>query len=103
MKVKSKIVARYGNECRLKAVATVCLDGKFLVTGVRVADCQKGLTVFMPSREIHTGEYRDICFPITSELYKQIKDSVLEAYARPEEDDPAYGDGFEKEEKTEQA
>lgn len=94
MKVKSKIVARYGDKGRLKAVATVCLDGKFLVTGVRVADCQKGLAVFMPSREIHAGEYRDICFPITSELYKQIKDSVLEAYARPEDDDPVYGDSF---------
>lgn len=94
MKVKSKIVARYGDKGRLKAVATVCLDGKFLVTGVRVADCQKGLAVFMPSREIHAGEYRDICFPITSELYKQIKDNVLEAYARPEDDDLAYGDGF---------
>lgn len=103
MKVKSKIVARYEDKGRLKAVATVCLDGKFLVTGVRVADCQKGLAVFMPSREIQAGEYRDICFPITSELYKQIKDSVLEAYARPEDDDPAYGDGFKTEEKVEQA
>ena len=103
MKVKSKIVSRYEDKGRLKAVATVCLDGKFLVTGVRVADCQKGLAVFMPSREVHAGEYRDICFPITSELYKQIKDSVLGAYARPEDDDPAYGDGFKTEEKVEQA
>ncbi len=102
MKVKSKIVARYEDKGRLKAVATVCLDGKFLVTGVRVADCQKGLAVFMPSREIHAGEYRDICFPITSELYKQIKDSVLEAYAKPEDDDPAYGDNPEMEEEAEQ-
>ncbi len=100
MKVKSKIVARYEDKGRLKAVATVCLDRKFLVTGVRVADCQKGLAVFMPSREIHAGEYRDICFPITSELYKQIKDSVLEAYARPEDDDPIYGVGLKTEEKT---
>jgi stage V sporulation protein G len=86
MKVKSKIVARYGDRGRLKAVATVCLDGKFLITGVHVSDCRKGLTVFMPSREIRTGEYRDICFPITSELYKKIRDSVLEAYSHPEND-----------------
>lgn len=92
MKVKSKIVVRYGDKGKLKAVATVCLDGKFLITGVRVADCQKGLTVFMPSREIRTGEYRDICFPITSELYKQIKDSVLEAYAGTEDGGGQTGD-----------
>ena len=86
MKVKAKIVARYGEEAegRLKAIATVCLDGKFLVTGVRVVDCQKGLTVFMPSREVSPGEYRDICFPVTSELYKQVRDSVLDAYTQPE-------------------
>lgn len=87
MKVKSKIVARYEDKGKLKAVATVCLDGKFLITGVRVADCQKGLSVFMPSREIRIGEYRDICFPVTSELYKQIKDSVLEVYESVEDGD----------------
>lgn len=92
MRVRSKIVARYEDRGRLKAIATVCLDGKFLVTGVRVSDCQKGLTVFMPSREIRTGEYRDICFPITSELYKKIKDSVLDAYVHPERDCPAEED-----------
>lgn len=89
MKVKAKIVARYGErEGRLKAIATVCLDGEFLVTGVRVVDCQKGLTVFMPSREVSTGEYRDICFPITSELYKKVRDSVLDAYMQPEGEEP---------------
>ena len=85
MKVKSKIVARYQDNGKLKAVATVCLDGKFLITGVRVADCQKGLTVFMPSREVSPGEYKDICFPITAELYLQMKDSVLEAYEKSED------------------
>lgn len=94
MKVKSKIVARYENKGRLKAVATVCLDGKFLITGVRVADCQKGLSVFMPSREIRTGEYRDICFPVTAELYKQIKYSVLDAYASVEDGGGQTGDGI---------
>lgn len=92
MKVKSKIVARYEDKGKLKAVATVCLDGNFLITGVRVADCQKGLSVFMPSREIRTGEYRDICFPVTSELYKQIKDSVLEAYKSAEDGGGQTGD-----------
>lgn len=86
MKVKAKIVARYGDEGKLKAIATVCLNGEFLITGVRVVECQKGLTVFMPSREVASGEYRDICFPITSELYQQIKDCVLAAHAQMEEE-----------------
>ena len=86
MKVKAKIVARYENEGKLKSTATVCLNGEFLITGVRVVECQKGLTVFMPSREVASGEYRDICFPITPELYRQIKDCVLAAHAQPGEE-----------------
>ncbi len=88
MKVKAKIVSRYEDKGRLKAIATVCLDGKFLVTGVRVADCQKGMSVFMPSREIRCGEYKDVCFPITTQLYSQIRDVVLEAYSQPGEMEP---------------
>lgn len=84
MKVRAKIVERYEDKGRLKAIATVCLDEKFLIMGVRVADCQKGLTVFMPSREVTSGEYKDICFPISSDLYRQIKNTVLEVYDHSE-------------------
>lgn len=83
MKVNAKIVSRYEDRGRLKATATVCLDGKFLVTGVRVAECQKSMSVFMPSRQVSCGVYKDICFPITPELYCQIRDVVLEAYSQP--------------------
>lgn len=82
MRVNAKITAQFEDAGRLKAIATVCLDGKFLITGVRVADCEKGLAVFMPSRRIKTGEYKDICFPITPEFHKQIKNTVLSAYEK---------------------
>jgi len=80
MKVTAKIVAQLSDEGRLKAIATVCLNNEYLITGVRVVECEKGPCVFMPSRKTKTGEYRDICFPITPELHSQIKDTVLEAY-----------------------
>lgn len=80
MKVTAKIVERYEDKGRLKAISTVCLDDKFLITGVRVTDCEKGLMVFMPSRKTGNGDYKDICFPITSGLHKQIKDTVLAVY-----------------------
>lgn len=81
MKVTAKIVANFENEGRLKGIATICLGGNFLVTGVRIVNCDKGLTVFMPSRKTTNGEYRDICFPITPELHQKIKETVLEVYA----------------------
>lgn len=83
MKVTAKIVERFEDKGRLKAISTVCLDEKFLITGVRVTDCEKGLMVFMPSRKTAAGDYKDICFPITSELHKHIKDTVLAVYAQP--------------------
>lgn len=84
MKVTAKMVSRFRAEGRLKGVATVCLGESFLVTGVRVVDCRNGLAVFMPSRKSQDG-YLDICFPITPQLYKQIKDTVIQAYlAEPE-------------------
>lgn len=80
MKVTAKIVANLTDKGRLKAVSTVCLNGEFLITGVRIVECEKGLGVFMPSRRTKAEEYRDICFPITPELHQTIKEVVLEAY-----------------------
>lgn len=82
MKVSAKITTQFEDEGRLKAIATVCLDGSFLITGVRVVDCEKGLTVFMPSRRLKTEEYKDICFPITPGFHKQIKNTVLAAFEK---------------------
>lgn len=90
MKVTAKIVANFEDDGKLKAIATVCLDGRFLVTGVRIVDCKKGLVVFMPSRKTEDGSYKDICFPIKPELHKQIKETVLAAYeSQPEPDESA--------------
>lgn len=85
MRVTAKIVSRFEDKGRLKAIATVCLEERFLVTGVRVTDCERGLMVFMPSRKTGTGEYKDICFPITPELHQQIKTVVLDAYQAAQE------------------
>jgi stage V sporulation protein G len=90
MKVTAKIVANLTDMGRLKAIATVCLNGEFLITGVRIVDCEKGLGVFMPSRKSKNEEYLDICFPITPVLHQTVKETVLEAYcnqtAKTEED-----------------
>lgn len=90
MNVTAKIVTNLINKGRLKAISTVCLNDEFLITGVRIVECEKGLGVFMPSRKTKSEEYRDICFPITPELYKTIKESVLAAYQnQPERADEA--------------
>ena len=65
MKVKAKIVARYENEGKLKAVATVCLDGEFLVTGVRVVEWHLVNTAISASQSHrnYTTRLRTACLP----------------------------------------
>lgn len=81
MKVTARIVAQYQDKGRLKAIATVCLEDMFLITGVRIVECKKGMAVFMPSRKAG-DQYLDICFPIKNHLYQQIKGIVMEAYTK---------------------
>lgn len=80
MKVTAQINAKYEDKGNLKALAQICLGSSFLVTGIRVIEGKNGLCVFMPSRQLRSGEYKDICFPLTKELYSQIRNTVLEAY-----------------------
>ena len=49
MKITAKITKTFEDAGKLKAFATICLADAFLVTGVRIVECEKGLMVFMPS------------------------------------------------------
>lgn len=80
MRIAAKIVKTFNNAGKLKAIATVCLGSEFLITGVRVVDCEKGLAVFMPSMKDKAGEYRDVCFPITAPCREQFTNAVLNTY-----------------------
>lgn len=80
MNVNVKINRTFENEKRLKAFATIYLDKRFLVTGIRIVDCKNGLSVMMPSRKDNKGEYCDICFPITAKFREEIHTAVLKAY-----------------------
>ena len=80
MRITAKIVKAFDNAGKLKATATVCLENDFLVTGVRVVDCQKGLSVFMPSTKDKEGVYHDVFFPITPSGREQFTNAVLNAY-----------------------
>ena len=63
------------------AYASVNIDDKFAVNGIRVVNGEKGLFVAMPQTRDNKGEYRDICFPVTKELRQQLSDTVLNEYA----------------------
>jgi stage V sporulation protein G len=73
-------VRRLNPEGRMKAVASVTIDGEFVIHDVRVVEGHNGLFVAMPSRKTPDGEFRDIAHPITSEARERIQSAVLKAF-----------------------
>ena len=66
----------------LLATATVTLGGCFSIRGLRILDSEKGAFVSMPQRKTVQGEYKDICFPTTAEMRKELHSAVLGEYQR---------------------
>ena len=65
----------------VKAIANIVLNDQIQVRGLRVMDGENGLFVGYPVDPFYKGEdFRNIVFPITSELRHHIEKSVLEKY-----------------------
>ena len=91
MKIQAKI-DRVLQSGKLKAIASVSLDGMFVVKGLKVMDGQKGLFVSMP-QEVFTGkngnkQYSNLFFPVTNSAKEELQTAVLEVYRQHM--DPAY-------------
>ena len=65
-----------------RALASVNLNGSFAVRGLKVMEGANGLFVSMPSYRAGNGEYKDICFPTTAEMRKELHSAVLGEYQR---------------------
>ena len=69
---------------KLKAIASVSLDGMFVVKNLKVMDGRKGLFVAMP-QEVYSGkdgqkQYSNVFFALTNSGKTQLQDVVLDAY-----------------------
>ena len=83
MKIKAKI-DRVVNSGSVKAIASVSLDGMFVVKNLNVMDGRKGLFVSMP-QESFTGKdgqkkYSNTFFALTNSAKLTLQESVLQAY-----------------------
>ena len=83
MKVVARIdrLVQKGN---VKAIASVSLDGMFVVKGLKVMDGKKGLFVSMP-QESYPGkdgqkQYSNTFFALTNSAKMQLQEVVLDAY-----------------------
>lgn len=65
---------------KLRAFASIILDGCFLVGDLRVVEGEDGYFVSMPSKRKRDGTFKDIAFPMDNETREQISAKVLLAY-----------------------
>jgi stage V sporulation protein G len=76
---------------KLRAFATVTLDGCFVVRGLKVIRSARGTFVAMPARRKSDGTFQDVAHPINVETRAYLEREVLDAYWRAERE--AGGDG----------
>ena len=91
MKIKARI-DRMVNAGNVNAIASVSLDGMFVVKNLKVMDGKKGLFVSMP-QESYSGKdrqkkYSNTFFALTNSAKLALQESVLQAYQQ--QIDPNY-------------
>lgn len=83
MKIKARI-DRMVNTGNVKAIASVSLDGMFVVKNLKVMDGKKGLFVSMPQESFTNKDgqkkYSNTFFALTNSAKLALQESVLQAY-----------------------
>jgi len=79
MEITEVRIFPFQGSSNVKAYASLTLDDKVVVKGIRVVEGRNGLFASMPSRKVK-DDYYDIFFPITAEMREIIQEKVIEAY-----------------------
>ena len=80
MKITDVRIRRVASSGKMKAVASITIDGVFVVHDIKVIEGEKGLFVAMPSKKTADGEYRDIVHPINTETRTMMEEMILRKY-----------------------
>jgi stage V sporulation protein G len=67
---------------KLRAFATVTLDGCFVIRGLKIIETARGTFVAMPARRKGDGTFQDVAHPINAETRAYLEKMVLDAYWR---------------------
>lgn len=82
---------------KLKAVATLTLGDAFIIKGIKLYESDKGLFMTMPNYKRNEpdsrgNEYKDICYPITSDFRKELEGKIIDKYNGINEYEPKITD-----------
>lgn len=73
------------NSNKMKAIASITIDGVFVVHDIKILEGEKGMFIAMPSRKSSDGEFRDIAHPINTETREMLQTLILKKYNETEE------------------
>ena len=73
-------IRKVEREGKMKAVASITIDGVFVVHDIKIIEGDRGLFIAMPSKQAQGGTYRDITHPITTETREMIQNMVINKY-----------------------
>lgn len=65
---------------KLKAFASITLDGALVVRGLKIIEGANGTFVAMPSRRRKDGTFQDVAHPINRETREWLEAAVITAY-----------------------
>ncbi|MBR6788865.1 MAG: septation regulator SpoVG [Clostridia bacterium] len=69
-------------DTKLRAIASITLDGCFVVHDVKVIEGSDGCFIAMPSKKTPEGEYKDVVHPLNTETRDMLSKRVLEEFAK---------------------
>ncbi len=72
------------NSNKMKAIASITIDGVFVVHDIKILEGEKGMFIAMPSRKSSDGEFRDIAHPINTETREMLQEMILNKYNETE-------------------
>lgn len=67
-------------DTKIRAIASITIDGCFVVHDLKVIASDKGDFVVMPSKKTKEGKFQDLAHPINTETRNMIQDKVLAKY-----------------------
>lgn len=67
-------------DSNMKAVASITIDGEFVVHDIKVIQGNDQLFIAMPSKKDGNGDFKDIAHPINTATRIKIQDAVLAKY-----------------------
>ena len=67
-------------DSNMKAVASITIDGEFVVHDIKVIHGNDKLFIAMPSKKDGNGDFKDIAHPINTATRTKIQDAVLAKY-----------------------